>query len=425
MPHSVAVILVDVSFSDNSIAMQNIIIEKPYQFVPPQRSRFWPRVFHRFRIVDWYLKRYEGVTAYRIDGADHLRESLRQNRGVLLTPNHCRYADPFVMGWVSREIQTELFAMASWHLFEQHWFQRWAIRAAGAFSIYREGVDRQSIDTAIDILANCERPLVVFPEGSVFRTNDQLQALLDGVAFIARAAAKKCAKGKGKADEIVVHPVAIKYLFHGELKAAIGPVLDEIERRMTLIHTSESDLIRRLENIITSLLSIKEVEFLGSTQTGSLPQRKHAFIDRLLHPLEKKWLGKELTDAIVPRIKAVRMKIVPELIQGDLDVETRKSCWRDLSDLYLAQQIAAYPEEYLQTPTTDTRILETVERLSEDLMGRTAVYRPIEAVIEIGEAIPVSSERPPRGAEDPVMQQIRTNLSDMLARLSSLSRPFP
>ncbi len=56
----------------------------------------------------------------------------------------------------------------------------------GAFSIYREGVDRQSIDLAVEILATGERPLVIFPEGAVFRTNDRLQPLLDGVAFLAR-----------------------------------------------------------------------------------------------------------------------------------------------------------------------------------------------------------------------------------------------
>ena len=64
----------------------------------------------------------------------------------------------------------------------------------GAFSVNREGVDRQAINMAIEILETAERPLIVFPEGAVSRTNDRLHALLDGVAFIARAAAKRRAK---------------------------------------------------------------------------------------------------------------------------------------------------------------------------------------------------------------------------------------
>ena len=64
----------------------------------------------------------------------------------------------------------------------------------GAFSVNREGVDRQSINVAIDLLAQAKRPLVIFPEGATSRTADYLHALLDGVAFIARAAAKKRSK---------------------------------------------------------------------------------------------------------------------------------------------------------------------------------------------------------------------------------------
>ena len=67
----------------------------------------------------------------------------------------------------------------------------WAIRAMGGFSVNREGVDRQAINMAIELLAGAKRPLVIFPEGATSRTADHLQALLDGVAFIARAAAKK------------------------------------------------------------------------------------------------------------------------------------------------------------------------------------------------------------------------------------------
>ena len=81
--------------------------------------------------------------------------------------------------------------MASWHLFQRGWFNSWAIRHMGAFSVNREGVDRQAINTAVDLLAEAKRPLIIFPEGATSRTADFLHALLDGVAFIARAAAKK------------------------------------------------------------------------------------------------------------------------------------------------------------------------------------------------------------------------------------------
>ncbi|MFN9911822.1 MAG: 1-acyl-sn-glycerol-3-phosphate acyltransferase, partial [Pirellulaceae bacterium] len=126
--------------------------------------------------------------------------------------------------------QVLFYAMASWHLFEQSAWTRWAIRTMGAFSIYREGVDRQSLDTAVEILVSGERPLVVFPEGAVFRTNDRLQPLLDGVAFLARTAAKKRAK-ELEGARVVNNPVAIKNLFGGDLRKTVEPGLATIENR--------------------------------------------------------------------------------------------------------------------------------------------------------------------------------------------------
>ena len=84
--------------------------------------------------------------------------------------------------------------MASWHLFMQSWLQTFLLRKAGTFSVYREGMDRTALNMAIDILVDSRRPLVIFPEGIISRTNDRLNPLLEGTAFIARSAAKKRAK---------------------------------------------------------------------------------------------------------------------------------------------------------------------------------------------------------------------------------------
>ncbi|MFN9371316.1 MAG: hypothetical protein ACK6D3_05460 [Planctomycetaceae bacterium] len=42
--------------------------------------------------------------------------------------------------------------MASWHIFMQGWKQRLFSRIGGGFSVYREGLDRQALNTAIEIL---------------------------------------------------------------------------------------------------------------------------------------------------------------------------------------------------------------------------------------------------------------------------------
>ncbi len=397
--------------------MQSIIIEKPYQFVPPHRGIWLPAWIQRLRIVDRYLDRVEGVETHELRGVDHVRESLRLGHSVLLAPNHCRYSDPMVMGWVAREVELPFYAMASWHLFEQSRWMKWALRVMGAFSIYREGVDRQSLDMAVEILATGERPLVVFPEGAVFRTNDRLQPLLDGVAFLARTAAKRRAKEDAN-KKVVIHPVAIKYVFRGDLAKSIEPVLATIENRLTWRTPAPGDLLERLQRAVHGVLSLKEIEFLGQAQTGPVEERQQRLIDHLLDPLEVEWLGKQQDGSIIPRIKALRMKILPEMTSGQVTAVERERRWKQLSHIYLSQQISAYPHDYLVRPTTPTRILETVERLEEDLTDRVRKNSPLHAIVEVGEAIEIPLERGPRGEEDPIMKTLRDNLQGQLDRLS-------
>lgn len=398
--------------------MHEIIVEKPYTFVAPHRGKLLPTLFQKLRLFDRYLAKHEGVTSYELRGIEHLKESLRRKCGILLAPNHCRYADPFVMGWVAREVDSLLYVMASWHLFNQSRFQAWAIRAMGAFSVFREGLDRQSLETAIDILATAERPLIVFPEGVVFRSNDVLQPLLEGVAFLARSAAKRREKLDG--GQVVIHPVAIKYDFHGNLEASVRPVLESIEQRLTWWRHAADGLHSRTAKIGLALLALKEIEYLGVPQTGSVRERQARLIDFMLNPLERQWLGAHQRGNLIPRIKQLRVKIVPNLTRGGVSAAQREKIWRDLTDIYLAQQIASYPPDYLKAPTTVTRILETIERYDEDLFDRARVHRPWKAVIEVGPPIEVVADRPPRNLEDPLMIELRDQLQGMLDRLATL-----
>jgi 1-acyl-sn-glycerol-3-phosphate acyltransferase len=402
--------------------LQEIIVEKPYRMVPPWRSRCFQWTAQKLHLADWYLNRYEGVDRYQLIGIDHLRESLRRGHSVLLAPNHCRYSDPFVMGWVARAAKVPLYGMASWHLFQGGKLRRWALQALGAFSVYREGIDRASLDLAIEILSTGERPLLVFPEGAVFRTNDQLQSLLDGVSFMARAAAKKRQKANHQAG-VVIHPVALKYLFHGDLQKSMRPVLDRIEQRLTWQPQSHWSSRMRIQRITQALLGLKEIEHLGQVQEGSFQERQQRLIDGLLHPLETRWLARTQDGSIIPRIKAIRMKIVPELLQGVGQLD-RKILWKQLSHLYLAQQIASYPVDYLSPPTTQMRVLETLERLEEDLTDRVTLHRPLEVVIQVGEAIEVSTDRGAKGEEDPILATLRERLQGMLTDLARLSPPY-
>ncbi|MCA9193062.1 MAG: 1-acyl-sn-glycerol-3-phosphate acyltransferase [Planctomycetales bacterium] len=398
--------------------MQDIIVEKPYRFLPPHRGTWIPNLVQKLHIHDKYLAKFEGVESHEVRGAGLLRESLRQGHGVILAPNHCRYADPLAMGWIARQVHSLVYAMASWHLFHQSRLQGWAIRMLGGFSVYREGLDRDALETAIDILARAERPLIIFPEGTVFRSNDILQPLLDGVAFIARTAAKR--RVKHNQGAVVIHPVAIKYLFQGNLESTLEPVLTRIETRLTF-SPDVRDLIPRIERIGLTLLVLKEIEYLGTPQTGCLEERQQRLIEHLMHPLEAKWLaGQKPASELIPRVKSLRTQIVPQLLRAAVDSQLKRELWVDLHHIYLAQQIGSYPHDYLHRPTI-TRLLETVERYEEDLTDRCTIHRPLHAILEILPAIEVDTGRPPRGAVDPIMSALEGALAEKLEQLSAES----
>src|SRR4051794_14321134 len=208
--------------------MNSVVSDKPYVPVPPYRGTLWPRALNLY--FPRYLRRHYGTVKIEIVGAEKLRASIAAGHGILITPNHCRDEDPFILSALASEVGQPFFVVASAHLFMGAKLQSFLLRRAGAFSIYREGMDKQAVQTSIEILETAERPLVIFPEGPISRTNDRLTPMLEGTALIARQAAKKRAKENKK---VVVHPVAVRYSFPFDVDSAVARMLDEIEARLT------------------------------------------------------------------------------------------------------------------------------------------------------------------------------------------------
>lgn len=402
--------------------MQNIIIDQPYEFVPPCRGVFWANLLKPLLPV--YLSRSHGVEEVELIGTERLRKSIEAGHGIMITPNHCRPPDPMVLAHLGYAVGRPIHIMASWHLFKQSAVQTWLLRRAGAFSVYREGMDREALKCAVQILAEARRPLVLFPEGVISRTNDHVNHLMDGTVFIARNAAKQRAAGGGS-GKVVIHPTAIRYFFEGNLEEALNCALEKIEHRLSWRPQTHLGLPDRIIKVGEALLTLKEIEYFGMPKTGELRERLTALIDHLLGPLEAEWLKGKRDDNVVTRVKNLRAALLPEMVSGDLGEMERARRWRQLADIYLAQQLFFYPPGYFTPQPTPERLLETVERFEEDLTDQAPLHRPLRAVVEVGEAIEVSAGRE-RGLEtEPVMVRIRAELESMLAGLVARRRPGP
>ena len=391
--------------------MEALVFDKPYAFVPPYEGRFWPAALQQ--VVRWYLRFSYGITQFECRGLDRLRQAHQAGHSILLAPNHCRPCDAFVVSELSRRAGALPFVMGSWHLFMQGRFQAWVLHHAGVFSIYREGVDRAAINAGIDILSAAKHPLVLFPEGVVSRANDRLNPLMEGVALIARSAAKRRA-AQTPAGQVVVLPVALDYSFQGDLAAAVTPVLDKIEQRLSWREQRELPLPERIRKLGEALLGLKETEYLGHSQPGPLFERLEKLIDHLLAPIEREYLHGSPETSVVARVKKLRAAILPDLVHGELPPEQRDRRWRQLADLYLAQQLSFYPTDYIGAGSNPDRILETVERLEEDLTDYCHVHPPMKVTASVGEPIFVSPQRQRDTEQDPLMTNLESQLRDML-----------
>src|SRR4029078_13063918 len=115
------------------------------------------------------------------------------------------------------------------------------------------------------------------------RTTHRLTPMLEGTALIARQAAKKRAKENKK---VVVHPVAVRYSFPFEVDYAVARMPDEIEQRLPWRPSRGLPLHERFRKVGAGLLALKELQYLGHTQEGTIADRIPKLYDAILKSMQ-------------------------------------------------------------------------------------------------------------------------------------------
>ena len=64
-------------------------------------------------------------------------------------------------------------------------------------------------------------------------------------------------------------PVAIRYLFQGDIQETAGKILTDIEQRLSWKPQTHLLLVDRIYKVGLALLSLKEMEYLGAAQEGT------------------------------------------------------------------------------------------------------------------------------------------------------------
>ncbi len=392
---------------------------EPYRFIPPYRSTFWCRIARLFLFR--HLRGKHGVHRFQTDGAEHFLASIKAGAGILLTPNHCRWADPLVMGATAGLLGHYLYYMASYHLFKQGRFRGWMLRRLGGFSVWREGPDREAIKTAVQILVSAERPLVLFPEGTWLRQNDRVLPLQEGISLILRQAIKQGER------PLAVHPMAIKYWMLQDPSDVASERLSALERSIGWSPQDALGPVARVEKLGTALVGLREVELLGATQPGTLDERTSRLVGSQLERLERLHLGKAGDGWAMERVRRVRQHLTRRLLENGTDQRVAEAIRRDLAVLLLCENLTGHSLAYLQESPTPERLVETVQRIEETIADRHETPMvPMGVQVRFGPAIDArqlfTGGKAERGS-DPLVVRLRPAMQGLLDSINAEGPP--
>ena len=356
--------------------------ERPPRWWSPKLSRRWVALWRPFRKRE--QRRKHRLLEVEVRGAERIRDSLREGCGVLVTPNHCSHADCFVLYEAADQVGVPFYAMMAWQVFARSGRLRQQIlRWHGAFSIDREGTDLTALRTAREILQAEPSPLAIFPEGEVYHLNERLTPFREGPAVLALLAARKGTR------PIACFPCAMRYFYVQDPTRELTELMDQLEESLHWRPRRDLDLPQRIYHLAEGALALKEIEVMGRTSSGDLPDRIDSLIEFALGRVER---GHGLLAAgrsVPERVKVARHELMAQLESLPQDDPAREGLEEELDDLFLVVQAFSYPGDYVAEKSSIERIAETLDKFEEDLLGvKTATIRGARrAVFSIGEPI--------------------------------------
>ena len=355
----------------------------------PGWIRFW-RPFRRRT----QLKKHR-LLEVEVRGLQHVRDAVERGEGVLITPNHASHADCHSLYSAVDELGYPVYVMIAWQVFARDgWLRSMLLRHHGGFSIDREGTDLSAIREAKEILQTRENPLFIFPEGDVYHCNGRITPFREGPAAIALMAAKKADR------PVVCIPCGMKYSYIEDPTPELLKLMDELERAIMWRPRTDLPLQERIYHFAEGILSLKEVEYLGYSRMGSVPDRIGAFIDSLLGRLESRYDVRPADSTVPERVKALRQHSIKQMQELAEEDPGRKQFEQDLDDLFLAVQAFSYPGNYVSEEPSIERMAETLDKFEEDVLGyETARIRGTRRVtVTFGEPIGIEPSKDKKGA---------------------------
>lgn len=343
------------------------------------------------------LRVNQRIARVDLEGGEHLRQAVAAGHGVLLTPNHSTHYDSAALYIAADRLDVPLYFMTAWQVFamSSRW-EKMAMQRLGCFSIDRESTDRQAFKQAVEVLQSQPHPLVIFPEGDIYHTNDSITPFREGAAAIALSAAKRCER------QVVVVPTAIKFFYVDDPTAQLCATMQKLEERVLLRPAPHRALIERIYRLAEGIVALKELDFFSATRSGSVKERAAALIDAILTQMETRH-SLPSRGTVPERVKALRQTLIKRAEEPALPAANGAllQLQQEFEDVFFVMQLYSYPGDYLHADASIERIAETVDKFEEDILGRDlpSVRGRRRVVVRFGEPVKVTvdGKRPNSG----------------------------
>lgn len=409
--------------------------DKPPQWWGPRMTPWW---FHM--VTPWRRRAVakQGIRRIELQGLENLEKALRGG-GVLLTPNHSFHWDSYCLVEAASRLGKPFYIMTAWQVFAgSGWFDRESMQRCGCFSVDREGTDMQAMKCAVEILQERPHPLVIFPEGDVYHSNDRVTTFRDGAAAIALMAARKSPR------PVFCVPTAIKAQYLTDPTPSLERTAAALEARLFWRTRPDLPLPERIDRLGKGILALKEQEHFGRSHEGTLHERNQRLSACVLGKQEARYGVTKPAKLIPERVKELRRRIIaagqqllasqpstngneasPSPAKEDLSAAARRrELSADMEELFFVIQLYSYPPDYVRSQPTWERMAETLDKLEEDVLQATypSVRGDRRVVVRFGEPVELPPGKDQKFSPAELTERLQADVQTLLDGVPPLER---
>jgi hypothetical protein len=367
------------------------------------------------------LRKAQNFASFEFHGLEHVKKTIANGHGILITPNHSFHYDSYFLIEAGVQVKRPFHFMAAWQVFAMSkFYEIWYLQRHGCFSVDREGTDLRAFRQAMTVLQESSHPLVVFPEGDIYHTNDHVTPFRDGAGAMVISAARKGPR------PISVIPCALKAIYIEDPVPSLKAVMTKLEERLLLRPHPTDKLTDRLYRFADAILSLRELEYAGAAKSGPIPPRVKQLYEDLLAKQEQQFGVKNKSNFAPERVKELRRRHIERLTaETPPSAEEVAIIRRAMDELFTIIQLFSYPGDYVAKYPSVERVAETLDKFEEDVfkMPYPSNRGARRAIIRFGEPISVPTEKSQQPSAIDLTKTMETKVQELLDQINRDNPP--